>query len=107
MDAPFWKLPRTPPEPTTARQLEAQASDGYSPTDVNPPVYTQDEYTLVMPPPAGYNSGRPHLLSSTLLPTYIWTGEALSKKESWVKVGNVRQIVECKSDFSQTAVRRW
>jgi len=125
-----FKATSNPPElpllPTTAQQLQAEdASDGCSPTDVSPPVYTQGEgrnflalpspavaqdeggnilalpppavtqdeggHTLVLPPPAvtqdergntlpplamtqnkyGYNSGIPHLQSSTLLPVYM------------------------------------
>lgn len=72
-------LPNPPeaPPPTTAQQLEAgDGSDDCSPTDFNPPARDQDEggNTLALPPPAvtqdkyGYNSGRPHLQSSTLLP---------------------------------------
>jgi hypothetical protein len=48
--------PELPLLPMTAQlQLEAgDASDGCSPTDVNPPVYTQDEGRkfLALPPPA-------------------------------------------------------
>ena len=80
----------------TAQQHEAgDASDGCNPTDVNPPMYTQDEggNTLALPPPAvtrdergnttlvlppavtqnkcGYNSGRPHFQSSTFLPVHM------------------------------------
>jgi len=71
--------PEEPP-PTTAQQLEAgDASDNCSPTDVNPPACAQDEgeNNLALPPPAvtqdkyGYNSGRPHLQSSTLPPMYM------------------------------------
>jgi hypothetical protein len=71
--------PEEPP-PTTAQQLEAgDASDDCSPTDVNLLACAQDEggNTLALPPPAvtqdkfGYNSGRPHLQSSTLPPMYM------------------------------------
>ena len=129
--------PELPLLPTTAQQLQAEdASDGCSPTDVSPPMYTQGEgryflalpspavaqdeggnilalpspavtqdeggHTLVLPPPAvtqdergntlvlpplavtqdkyGYNSGIPHLQSSTLLPVYMDGSDgALSK----------------------------
>jgi hypothetical protein len=101
------------PLPMTVQHLEAgDTSDGWNPTDVNPPSYAQNEggnnldvpplavtqdgrgntlvlpppavtqdheggNTLVLPPPAviqekyGYNSGRPNLQSSTLLPMYM------------------------------------
>ena len=53
----FLEATSDPPElpllPTTAQQLQAQdASDGCSPTDVSPPVYTQGEDLLALPSPA-------------------------------------------------------
>ena len=59
------KGPRKCPLQPTAQQLEAgDASDGCSPTDVDPPMYAQDEKGSIfsLPPPAGTQDGEGNTL---------------------------------------------